>query len=364
MPYLRNPNVRWFDVDTSNLQLMPFEQHEQDRFGLEKGDVVICEGGEAGRAAIWEGQLPDVKFQKAIHRVRPGKHLYNRYLVHRLMADYHAGRLSDYYTGTTIKHLTGQDLRKYRFPLPPLPEQRRIAEILDKANALRAKRRAALALLDELTQSIFLDMFGDPVTNPKGWDVSTIGDHATKIGSGATPRGGNESYKDFGISLIRSLNVRDGTLTLKDLAFIDERQAAKLANVVVEQDDVLLNITGASVARVCRAPQSILPARVNQHVCVIRVNGTVEPLFLEQQLLAQPVKRKLLGIAAAGATRQAITKAQVQRFPIILPDLDTQREFVRRVAQVEQLRCHTRTATISFDSLFTSVQQRAFRGEL
>jgi len=151
---------------------MPFEEHERERYGLLAGDVVICEGGEAGRAAIWDGRVPDMRFQKAIHRVRCGPRLNNRFLVHRLMADYFSGRLSDYYTGATIKHLTGQDLARYRFPLPPLPEQRRIAEILDKADALRAKRRAALAQLDTLTQSIFLDMFGDPTTNPKGWPES------------------------------------------------------------------------------------------------------------------------------------------------------------------------------------------------
>ena len=128
MPYLRNPNVRWFDVDTSDLQLMPFEDHEHDRYGLKAGDIVICEGGDAGRAAIWDGRLPDLKFQKAIHRVRPCPCLYNRFFVHRLMADHQNGRLADYLTGATIKHFTGQDLARYEFPLPPLAEQRRIAE--------------------------------------------------------------------------------------------------------------------------------------------------------------------------------------------------------------------------------------------
>jgi type I restriction enzyme S subunit len=101
MPDLRNPNVRWFDVDTSDLQLMPFEDHKHERYGLKAGDIVICEGGEAGRAAIWDGRLPELKFQKAIHRVRPGPRLHNRFFVHRLMADHQNGRLGDYLTGAT-----------------------------------------------------------------------------------------------------------------------------------------------------------------------------------------------------------------------------------------------------------------------
>ena len=123
LPYLRNPNVRWFDVDLSELREMPFEEHEFTRFGLQKGDVVVCEGGEAGRAAIWDGRLKDLKFQKAVHRVRVSPELYNRYLVHRLYSDYVNGRLAEYYTGATIKHLTGQDLDRYKFMLPPLEEQ-------------------------------------------------------------------------------------------------------------------------------------------------------------------------------------------------------------------------------------------------
>lgn len=113
---------------------MPFEDHEQNRFGLKAGDIVMCEGGEAGRAAIWDGRMPDLKFQKAIHRIRPGKSLFNRYFVHRLYSDYQSGRLADYYTGATIKHLTGQDLKRYEFPLPPLEEQRRVAGVLDRAD--------------------------------------------------------------------------------------------------------------------------------------------------------------------------------------------------------------------------------------
>jgi len=362
--YLRNPNVRWFDVDLADVQLMPFEEHEDARYGLSPGDVVVCEGGEAGRAAIWDGRVPNMKFQKAIHRVRCGPRLNNRYLVHRLMADYFSGRLADYYTGATIKHLTGQDLARYRFPLPPVAEQQRIAEILDKADALRAKRCAALGLLDTLTQSIFLDMFGDPATNSKGWPQVSIGDHASKIGSGATPRGGEESYKTTGITLIRSMNVRDGAFLRDGLAFIDDEQAAQLEGVVVETDDVLLNITGASVARVCRAPADVLPARVNQHVAIVRPTATFNPHFLEQCLLSPSVKERLLKIARAGATREAITKSAIEQFKVIRPPRELQDQFAARLAASEGTYRQMRTALSEMDSLFASLQHRAFRGAL
>ncbi len=153
--YLANPNVRWFELDLNNLKEMRFEKEEEEKFSIRNGDVLVCEGGEAGRAAIWKGPDAGVKFQKAIHRVRPKEALLNRFLVHRLFYDYHKGNLNDYYTGATIKHLTGQDLARYEFVLPPLDEQKRIAAILDQADTLRRLRQRAIDRLNALGQAIF-----------------------------------------------------------------------------------------------------------------------------------------------------------------------------------------------------------------
>lgn len=115
-PYLRNPNVQWFDFDLRELREMPFEDREIHKFQLEAGDVVICEGGEAGRAAVWDSRMPGIQIQKALHRVRCGPELFNQFLVHRLFFDAKRGRLSEYFTGTTIPHFTGQDFHRYRIP--------------------------------------------------------------------------------------------------------------------------------------------------------------------------------------------------------------------------------------------------------
>jgi type I restriction enzyme, S subunit len=143
----------------------------------------------------------------------------------------------------------------------------------------------------------------------------------TKIGSGATPLGGETAYKSNGISLIRSLNVHDGVFRMKDLAFIDPDQAARLGNVVIEPDDVLLNITGASVARCCVVPANVLPARVNQHVAIVRTQvGRLLPQFLQYALVAPEYKDRLLRTGeGAGSTRQALTKAQLQSFVVEIP---------------------------------------------
>lgn len=158
------------------------------------------------------------------------------------------------------------------------------------------------------------------------WETKTLGDHCLKIGSGATPRGGQENYKTEGISLIRSQNVLDFAFSENGLAFIDDKQATELSNVEVLENDVLLNITGDSVARVCQVPKAILPARVNQHVAIIRPKADVlDSAFLKYYLLNPKTKDLLLGLASSGATRNALTKAMIENLEVIAPDIETQR---------------------------------------
>jgi len=156
----------------------------------------------------------------------------------------------------------------------------------------------------------------------QGWQRKKLGDVTTKIGSGATPRGGDETYKVEGISLIRSLNVYDDGFREAKLARIDDEQADGLSNVVVEPHDVLLNITGASVARCCRAPADFLPARVNQHVSIIRpVKEKLDSDYLHYLLISNIYKDRLLHTGEeGGSTRQAITKAQLQEFVVEFPE--------------------------------------------
>jgi type I restriction enzyme S subunit len=262
--------------------------------------------------------------------------------------------------GAVVKNLNCDLVKTVKVPLPPLPEQRRIAAILDKADALRAKRRAAIAKLDQLLQSMFLDMFGDPVTNPKNWPTVALSDVTTKIGSGATPTGGDESYKKEGIALIRSMNVHDGKFRWAKIAHIDKEQAQKLRNVVVEFDDVLLNITGASVARVCRAPIAVLPARVNQHVAIIRCGSLISPTYLEYALMSPPMKAKLLRTAESGATRQAITKAEIEKIVVALPPIDKQKEFAHVAERASGQIDKGQKSSQRIEALFATLQSQVF----
>ena len=147
--YLRNLNVRWFDFDLSDLLEMRFEDSELTKFALRRGDVLICEGGEPGRSAVWDGRQTDIYFQKAIHRVRLHDFVDPAFFVMAIRASADDGRLQEYFTGTGIQHLTGRGLGAYSFPLPPLAEQRRIVAKVDEMMDLCRRLEASLLTAQE-----------------------------------------------------------------------------------------------------------------------------------------------------------------------------------------------------------------------
>jgi type I restriction enzyme S subunit len=160
-PYLGNKNVRWGSFDTDDLAQMRFEEHEYERYGLHEGDLVVCEGGEPGRCAIWEDQIPGMKIQKALHRIRAKENLDNRFLHYWFLLSGKTGALEPYFTGTTIKHLTGKAIAELPIPLPPLEEQKSIAHILGTLDDKIELNRQMNATLEAMAQALFKSWFVD-----------------------------------------------------------------------------------------------------------------------------------------------------------------------------------------------------------
>lgn len=174
------------------------------------------------------------------------------------------------------------------------------------------------------------------------WREFLLGDMTRKIGSGATPRGGKEAYKGGGTALIRSQNIHNLKFSRDGLAYIDDTQAADLRNVIVEESDVLLNITGDSVARCSLVDPKVLPARVNQHVAIIRPLPTVlSAQFLQYVLVSPLMQEHLLALASAGATRNALTKSMLESLVLRIPPLPEQRAIAafldHEVAKIDEL---------------------------
>ena len=262
--------------------------------------------------------------------------------------------------GGVVNNLNSEMVRKISVPVPCKAEQIEIANLLDIVNRIILKRKQTLQKLDELVKARFVELFGNPVINNKGWNVSDLGQLTIKIGSGATPKGGKEAYQTDGISLIRSMNVHNGKFEYKELAHISDEQAARLENVAVEENDVLLNITGASVARSCVVPTNVLPARVNQHVCIIRCKDSIMPDFINSLLIDDNYQDLLWSIAGSGATREAITKQQVESLQIILPPISKQEEFSKFINRVDKSKVAVQKSLDEAQLLFDSLMQQYF----
>ena len=185
----------------------------------------------------------------------------------------------------------------------------------------------------------------------------------TKIGSGSTPTGGSEAYKVFGIPLIRSMNIHDGEFRADGLAFLDAAQASLLDHVTLAENDVLLNITGASVARACRLPREFVGGRVNQHVAIIRPRlDLLCPEYLEHCLISPSIKNALLKLGGAGATREAITKSGIQEFSIPLPPLPEQRRIAAILDEADELRRMRRASIALVDGFPQALFEQMFGG--
>jgi len=335
LSYLANVNVRWGEFALDDLRTMRFEPKEMDRYGLRFGDIVMCEGGEPGRCAIWKDQTPGMMIQKALHRIRPKEFLDCQFLFYSFLRIGQLKGFDQYVTGATIKHLPSEKLAKVEIEFPPLPIQQRIAGILSAYDELIENNQRRIRILEEMARSLYREWFvhfrypgheSVPLVDsslgsiPQGWEVTTLRAVTTKIGSGATPRGGKDAYKSEGIHLIRSQNIYDYNFEFAGLAFIDEQQAAELDNVTVEENDILLNITGASVARCALVPSYLLPARVNQHVAIVRADpAKVSPFYILDAINSVQRKQQLMTLAQGGATREALTKDTVSNFEIFLP---------------------------------------------
>lgn len=186
-PYLANVNVRWGSFDLENLPQMRFEDDEQERYGLKYGDLIICEGGEPGRCAIWKDVIPNMKIQKALHRVRVHECLDYRYLFYWFVWAGKRGALEQYFTGATIKHMPGQKLKSVIIDKPPIETQRRIADILSDYDDLIENNRKQTKLLEEAAQRLYQEWFVDlhfpghehtKIVDgvPEGWEPATLDD--------------------------------------------------------------------------------------------------------------------------------------------------------------------------------------------
>ena len=258
------------------------------------------------------------------------------------------------------KTLNKAKLKILQIPLPPLPEQKRIAGILDAADALRAKRREALAQLDTLLQSTFLDMFGDPVTNPKGWEQCVVGDvvHAAKDGPHVSP-----TYAESGVPFLSTRHIKPGEVVWEDLKYIDQDEANRQWKKCKPEFGDILYTKGGTTGIAARVTTSE-PFAVWVHVALLKpIVKKVHPIWIEAMLNSAycytQSQRYTHGIANRDLGLKRMVKIQMY-----LPPLAEQRGFAAVVESIDEQKARQRAHLAELDTLFASLQSRAFRGDL
>lgn len=278
--------------------------------------------------------------------------------------------LSPWITGTTRGKLTKGALDNLQIPLPPLDIQKKIADTLDKAQELIDKRKEQISALDKFLENLFLDMFGDPVSNPMGWEVKRLKNISTKILSGNTPKGGNQVYVDEGITFFRSQNVWKNRLILEDIAFIDEKTHKSMSNSSLKNGDILMTKTGrintenSSLGRASLFTGEDDSANINGHVYLIRLEKEVINKFVLFILTTKEYRDYIRSVCVGGIDKRQINKNHLEEFPIIYPPIDLQNQFASIVEKVEAEKTKLEASLKEMEDNFNSIMQRAFKGEL
>lgn len=258
-PYLANINVRWGSFDLENLQEMRFEADENERYGLNYGDLVICEGGEPGRCALWRNQIPNMKIQKALHRVRVNDEMDSRYVYYWFLLAGRRGALQQYYTGATIMHMTGQKLRTVIIDKPPLDIQTKISDYLESFDDLIENNQKQIKLLEEAAQRLYKEWFidlrfpghenGESVDAiPLEWYEDTIDTKVNLLNGFAFK---SKDLEESGLfKLVTIKNVQDGYFEGKNVKYLSKIPDKMPRHCYLNEGDLLLSLTG-NVGRVC-----------------------------------------------------------------------------------------------------------------
>jgi type I restriction enzyme S subunit len=357
------PVVRIRDVVVGYSSTFYRGQYDE-KFLVCNGDVLIGMDGEFNRGR-WNGG--DALLNQRVCRIRSSNgELDDAYLFHFL-----PGALQEIERITpfvTVKHLSVKQLQNLLIPLPSLQVQRRIAEVLDRADTLRVKRRTALTQIEQLVLATFFDMFGSPATNPKGWPVQPVSDYVTRFQGGRSFE--SESGED---SVTRNRVLKVSAVT--GMEFLPTESKPVSDNYepprehFVRPGDLLFSrantteLVGAVAYVADTPPNLLLPDKIWRFVW--RQPQLTDPLFVWALFQTGPLRHEISRRATGtSGSMKNISQQKVLGMETIVPPLSLQQEFGKRLATIERLKSSHRASLAELDVLFDSLQYRAFRGEL
>jgi type I restriction enzyme S subunit len=333
LPYLANINVRWGEFDLENLREMRFAHNEMDRYGLKYGDIVMCEGGEPGRCAIWKEPVQGMMIQKALHRIRPHDCLDHRFLFYSFL---HKGRLGSFaplFTGATIKHLPREKLAKVEVAFPRLDVQGRIADILSAYDDLIENNRRRMALLEEAARQIYREWFvrlrfpGHEHTRnnngvPEGWKRQMLAELCESIDYGYTA---SAELEEVGPKFLRITDIVPNIIDWTSVPYcpIEEDRLVKFRLV---EGDIVIARTGATVGYAKRLHRRHPEAVFASYLVRLRLKPEIDSLmvgiFVESDSYKSYVHSRVGGAAQPNANAKVLSGVE-----ILVPPPSIQRLF-------------------------------------
>lgn len=370
VPFIRVENIKAGEVQwNSNPLFISTETHDfLARSKIRGGDVLVSIAGTIGRAGVVPCDAPPLNCNQAVAIIRPTAGVNRYFLRHWLESKDAVTQITATAVTGTISNLSLTQLGNLKIPLPSIEEQKRIADILDATDALRAKRRRALARLDDLARSLFLHHFGDPVSNPKAWPVVTLENLLSEIESGKSPvcldRPATET--EWGVLKLGAVTWGDfdaeENKALPPDATADTRYEVKPGDLLFSRKNTYEHVAAVSLVRTTRA-KLLLPDLIFRLCIKSDANLISDYLF---GVMAHPEKRASIQQLAGGAAASMpnISKAKLLTVPIPVPPIALQRRFAAEIAAVESLKAKHRAGLARLDTLFASLQDRAFSGKL
>lgn len=311
----------------------------------------------------------DAATNQAVCAIYPNDDVLDKKFLYYYLLSLRSKILNDA-TGGAQPNISQSYVKELRIRLIPLPAQKRIAEILGKADALCKKDKQLLQYYDDLAQSLFIDMFGDPVRNEKGWEIKKLGELSTKILSGNTPVGGNNVYVDRGVTFFRSQNVWKNELIYDDIAYIDNATHTKMKNSGLMNLDILMTKTGrintenSSLGRAALFEGDDNSANINGHVYLIRLKKGHSHRFILKILTSKEYREHIRNVCVGGIDKRQLNKEHIQDFPIIYPPNELQNKFALQVQNIEQQKEKLKAQMQESENLFQVLLQNAFNGGL
>ena len=348
------PIIRIQNLTKSSNVLNRTTKHIPERYHVREGELLVSWSASLG---VFQYEGEDALVNQHIFRVRENPdRVVRSYLRHMIARSILS--MENMAHGSTMKHINRREFLDHKIPLPPLPEQRRIAGILDAADALRRRRREALALLDTLPGAIFAEMFGSKMD---GYENVSLGQHEKFLTSGS--RGWAKYYAPEGRPFIRIGNVSGGLVSTQELVYVQPPESAEARRTLVEADDILISIT-ADLGRIGVVPEELGGnAHINQHLALFRHDGRFNSEFLAAALLHPRTQAQFTKLNRNGV-KAGLNFDDIRSVKVPLPPHETQTEFARLLKKSRAQASIMQISDRNVETLFASLQSRAFAGEL